>query len=184
MVFEYILKKNGIDPKTDLKIVQNIDFGLTSQAFSSGQGDYTVEFEPAATALEQAGTGKVVSSLGVESGMVPYTAFSAKKSYIEKNPEIIQSFTNAIQKGLNYVANHTPEEIAKVIQPQFTETDSDTLVKIVTRYYDQKTWKDNLIFQKDSLTLLQDILDEAGELKARVTYEDIVNTEFATKAAK
>ncbi len=184
MVFEYILKKNGIDPKKDLTIIQNIDFGLTAQAFTSGKGDYTIEFEPAATALELQGAGKVAASLGVESGKVPYTAFAAKKSYIEKNPEIIQSFTNAIQKGLNYVAGHTPEEIAKVIQPQFAETDKDTLVKIVTRYYEQNTWKDNLVFQEDSLTLLQDILASSGELKARVPYDKIVTTEFALKAAK
>lgn len=182
MVFEYILKKQGIDPATDLNIIQNIDFGLTSQAFAAGEGDYTIEFEPQATALELEGVGKVVASLGVESGMVPYTAFSAKKSYIQKNPEVIQGFTNALQKGMEYVNSHTPEEIAKVIQPQFAETDMDKLVMIVTRYYEQDTWKDNLIFKEESLTLLQDILDMAGELTARAPYEDVITTEFAEKA--
>ncbi len=184
MVFEYILKKQGIDPKTDLTIIQNIDFGLTSQAFSSGQGDYTIEFEPAATALELAGAGKVVASLGVESGKVPYTSFSVKKSYLEKHGDVIQSFTNAVQKGIDYVATHTPEEIANVIQPQFAETEKEKLVKIVTRYYNQDTWKDNLVFVEQSLTLLQDILEDAGELTKRVPYTDIVNTDFAKKAAK
>ncbi|NLK26993.1 MAG: ABC transporter substrate-binding protein, partial [Clostridiales bacterium] len=179
MVFEYILKKQGIDPTTDLNIIQNIDFGLTSQAFAAGEGDYTIEFEPQATALELEGAGKVVASLGVESGKVPYTAFSAKKSYIEKNPEVIQGFTNALQKGMDYVASHTPEEIAKVIQPQFKETDMEKLIMIVTRYYEQDTWKDNLIFEEGSLDLLQDILDEAGELEKRVPYEDIVTTKYA-----
>lgn len=184
MVFEYILKKQGLDPKQDLTIVQNIDFGLTSQAFSSGQGDYTVEFEPAATGLELEGVGKVVASLGVESGKVPYTSFSVKKSYLEKNKDVIQSFTNAVQKGIDFVSTHTPEEIADVIQPQFAETEREKLVLIVTRYYDQNTWKDNLIFEEGSLTLLQDILDDAGELTKRVPYEEIVTTEFAEKAAK
>lgn len=182
MVFEYILKKQSIDPKSDLTIIQNIDFGLTSQAFAAGQGDYTIEFEPAATALELEGAGKVVASLGVESGKVPYTAFSAKNSYIKKNPEIIQSFTNAIQKGLDFVSTHTPEEIAKVIQPQFKETDYDKLVLIVTRYYEQDTWKADLVFEEESLTLLQDILDEAGELTARVPYQEVVTTKYAKKA--
>lgn len=182
MVFEYILKKQGIDPKNDLTIIQNIDFGLTSQAFAAGTGDYTIEFEPSATALELEGTGKVVASLGVESGMVPYTAYSAKKSYIEKNPEIIQKFTNAIQKGMDYVNTHTPDEIAEVIAPQFAETDMDTVKMIVKRYYDQGTWKDNVIFEEESLDLLQNILDEAGELTARAPYEDVVTTEFAKKA--
>jgi NitT/TauT family transport system substrate-binding protein len=181
MVFEYILKKQGIDPKTDLTIIQNIDFGLTSQAFASGQGDYTIEFEPAATALEIEGAGKVVASLGVESGKVPYTAFAAKKSYIDKNSDVIQGFTNAIQKGMEYVQTHTPEEIADVIAPQFKETEKEKLVMIVTRYYEQDTWKDNLVFEEESLNLLQDILDEAGELTARVPYEDIITTKFAEK---
>jgi len=184
MVFEYILKKEGIDPTTDLEIIQNIDFGLTAQAFASGQGDYTIEFEPAATGLELEGTGKVVASLGVESGMVPYTAFAAKGSYIKKNPEVIQGFTNAIQKGLEYVNSHTSEEIAKAITPQFAETDKDTLVKIVTRYHEQDTWKEDLVFEEASLTLLQDILEGSGELSKRVPYEDVVVTTYAEKAAK
>lgn len=119
MVFEYILKKNGIDPATDLTIDQSINFGLTAAAFTSNDADYTVEFEPFATGLEKEGNGYVVASLGVDSGYVPYTAYSAKKSYMEKNPETIQKFTNAIQKGLKYVNSHSSEEIAKVIQPQF-----------------------------------------------------------------
>ncbi len=184
MVFEYILKKQGIDPKKDLTIIQNIDFGLTSQAFAAGTGDYTIEFEPAATGLELQGAGKVVASLGVESGKVPYTAYSAKKSYIEKHPEVIQKFTNAIQKGMDYVQTHTPEQIADVIAPQFKETDKDTLIMIVTRYYNQDTWKDNLVFEKESLELLQDILEGAGELSARVPYDKIITTKYADKAMK
>lgn len=184
MVFEYILKKNGLDPKSDLNIVQNIDFGLTAQAFAAGTGDYTIEFEPAATALEKEGTGSVVASLGIESGKVPYTAYAAKKSYIEANPEVIQKFTNAVQKGLDYVNSHTPEEIAKVIAPQFKETEMETLTKIVARYHDQESWKGDTVFLEESFTLLQDILEEAGELSERAPYADLVNTGFAAKAAQ
>ena len=182
LVFEYILKKNGIDPKADLSIDQSIDFGSTAAAFSGGQGDFTIEFEPHATALEQKGDGYVVASLGEDSGYVPYTSFSAKKSYIDANPELIQSFTNALQKGMDFVAEHSPAEIAAAIQPQFPETDLETLTTIVTRYYDQDTWKQDLIFSEDAFTLLQDILEEGGELSSRVPYEDLVNTEFAEKA--
>jgi len=122
--------------------------------------------------------------LGVDSGYVPYTAYSAKGSYIEKNPKIIQKFTNAIQKGMDYVNSHSAEEIAKVIQPQFKETDLDTLTTIVKRYHEQETWKDNLIFEEVSFDLLQDILESAGELDERTPYSDLVTTEFAEKATK
>lgn len=184
MVFEYILKQNEIDPEKDLEINQNIDFGSTAAAFAEGQGDFTVEFEPGATSLESEGKGYVVASLGEDSGYVPYTAFSAKQSFIDENPDIIQGFTNALQKGMDYVQAHTPEEIAKIIEPQFPETDLETITTIVSRYYEQDTWKSNLIFEESSFDLLQDILESAGELAERVPYEDLVTTEFAAVAAQ
>ncbi|MGN0401134.1 MAG: ABC transporter substrate-binding protein [Acetatifactor sp.] len=183
MVFEYILAKNGIDFKTDVKIDQSIDFGSTAAAFSGGQGDFTVEFEPHATALEQKGEGYVVASLGRDSGYVPYTSFSAKKSYLEKNGDTVQAFTNALQRGMDYVQKHTPEEIAEVIAPQFPETDIATLTAIVKRYHEQDTWKAELVFAKESFELLQNILMDSGVLKEKVPYEDLVTTEFAEKAA-
>ena len=184
MVFEYILKENGIDPEKDLEIDQSIDFGSTAAAFSGGLGDFSVEFEPSATALEQEGVGYVVASLGVDSGYVPYTSYSAKTSFMEENPEIIQKFTNALQKGMEYVQSHTPEEIAAMIEPQFPETDLETITTIVKRYHDQDTWKDNLVFEEESFDLLQNILEEAGELKERVPYKQLVTTDFAKKAAE
>ena len=183
MVFEYILKKQNIDPQTDLSIDQSIDFGSTAAAFSGGKGDFSVEFEPGATSLELEGAGYVVASLGVDSGYVPYTAFSAKADYMEKNSDVIQKFTNALQKGMDYVQNHTPEEIAAAIAPQFKETDSQTLTAIVTRYHEQDTWKENLIFEESSYQLLLDILSDAGELTGSPSYEDLVDTTYATKAA-
>ena len=150
MVFEYILRQHGIDPQTDLEIDQSIDFGSTAAAFSGGLGEYSVEFEPAATALEKEGTGHVVASLGIDSGYVPYTSYSAKSSYLKEHPDVIQKFTNALQKGMDYVRTHTPEEIAKVIEPQFPETDLETITAIVRRYHEQDTWKENLIFEEES----------------------------------
>ena len=184
MVFEYILKKNRIDPKKDLTMVQNIDFGLTAEAFASGQGEYSVEFEPFAASLEKEKKGVVVASLGVDSGKVPYTAYSANESYINEHRDIVQKFTNALQKGMDYVNSHSPEEIAKVIQPQFAETDAGVLTTIVKRYYEQDTWKENLIFEKESFTLLQDILKTGGELTKEVPYDELVNTAFAQNAAE
>ena len=157
MVFEYILKKNGIDPKNDLTIDQSINFGLTAAAFTSNDADYTVEFEPFANC--------------------------AKQSYLNRHPEIIQSFTNAIQKGLAYVNSHSADEIAETIQPQFPETDRAAIARIVERYKAQDTWKNDTIFHRDSFELLENILEEAGELKERIPYEKLVTTTYSEKAA-
>ena len=183
MVFEYILKKNGIDPK-DVNIDKTIDFGLTGAAFKNGQGDYTVEFEPHATLLEKEGAGYVAASLGVDSGYVPYTAYCVKESYLKGHEKQLQGFTNAIQRGLDYVNSHTAAEIAEVIAPQFKDTDVETIATIVDRYLSQKTWKDDTVFSKESFELLQNIIMEAGYLEERVDYNELVITEFSENAKK
>ncbi len=182
VVLEFILKKNGLDPLADLTITQDHEFGSTAAAFASGQGDFTIELEPQATLLEQQGAGYVVASLGEESGYVPYTAFCARNSYITMHPDIIQGFTTAVQRGLDYVHAHSPEEIAETVGSQFPELEQETLTLIISRYYEQGTWKEDLIFSQASFTLLQNLLEEAGTLPQRVPYEELVTTEFAEAA--
>ncbi len=188
MVFEYILKMNQINPETDLTIDTSIDFGSTAAAFAgakegdAGYADFTVEFEPHATSLETQQKGYIVASLGVDSGYVPYTAFSARKSFIEENPDVLLAFTKALQKGMNYVASHSADEIATIIKPQFPETELNTITMIVARYQTQDTWKKDLIFTEESFTLLQNILMEAGELETYVPYKDLVTCTFAEQA--
>lgn len=184
MVFEYILRKNGLNPDQDVSIDKSVDFGATAAAFSGSDVEFTVEFEPYATSLSQKGDGYVVASLGEASGYVPYTSFCAKKSYMEENPEIIQGFTNALQKGMDYVNSHSAKEIATVILPQFDTMDVATLETIVNRYKEQDTWKENLIFEQDAFDLLQNILLDGKVIEKKVGYDSLVNTEYARKAAE
>ncbi|MBR0411787.1 MAG: ABC transporter substrate-binding protein [Eubacterium sp.] len=179
MVFEYVLKKHSIDPSKDVKLVQNIDFANTSGAFVGGTGDYTVEFEPSATLIEEQGAGYVVASVGTESGYVPYTAYCATKSYLKDHKDTLQAFTRAIEKGQKFVKEHSAAEIAEVIAPQFKDTDVKTIEKILKRYMEQDTFKENTYFEEDSFNLIQDILEQAGELEKRVSYEELVTTEFS-----
>ena len=141
-----------------------------------GQSTYTLIFKHGISAA-------TINKMKHNGGM-PYTAYSAKKSFIETHPEIIQSFTNAIQRGLEYVNSHSAEEIAKTIKPQFKETDEAAIAAIVERYKEQDTWKNDTVFEETSFDLLQNILEEAGELKDRVPYEKLVTTDFAEKARK
>ena len=170
--------------KKDLIIDQSIDFGSTAAAFSGGQADYTIEFEPSATALEAENSGYVVASLGVDSGYVPYTAYSAKTSYLNANPNIIQKFTNALQKrnGFRSVP-HSGRDCKKSLHHSSRKPILATNSNHCSRYYEQDTWKSDLIFNEESFNLLQDILENSGELKERVPYEELVTTTFAEKAA-
>lgn len=181
MVFEYVLKQKALDPATDLTINKSIDFGSTAAAFSGGQADYTVEFEPAATALEMEGAGHVIASIGVESGYVPYTAFSAKESYLKEHPAVIEQFVAALKEGMDYVYTHSAKEVAQVIAPQFPDTDIDTITAIIDRYHGQDTWNQSLLFSQESYDLLLAILKDAGQLDTAPPYDELVDNSYILK---
>ena len=64
MTLEYVLKKNGINPSTDLILDDSIKFDLMAGAFTGGNADYVTLFEPTASMTEDAGKGYVVASVG------------------------------------------------------------------------------------------------------------------------
>ncbi|WIV11450.1 ABC transporter substrate-binding protein [Proteiniborus sp. MB09-C3] len=182
MTLEYVIKKHGLQPGTDLEVRTDVQFDIMAGAFTAGEGDYVTLFEPVASQLEKEGKGYIVASIGAEGGYIPYTCYSAKKSYMEKNPDVIQRFTNAIYKGMLWVQSHSAEEVADALQSQFIETDREILISLVQRYKDQDTWKPDLVLTEDGLNHMMDIMELAGELEQRADYNKVVNTEFAKKA--
>lgn len=178
MVFEFILEKNGMNPETDLEIDKSIDFGSTAAAFSGGAGDFTVEFEPHATLLEEEGKGYVVASLGMDSGYVPYTSFCATKSYLADNTETIKAFVAAMERGMEEVYEKEPMEIAKIIAPCFEGTSAEVLEKIVKRYKEQDSWKRSMLFERDAFSMLCNILMDNKLIEEPAVYEDLVSTEY------
>lgn len=184
MTLEYVIKNHGLVIGEDVEVRTDIQFDVMAGAFVGGEGDYVTLFEPVAATLEKEGKGYVVASIGEEGGYIPYTGYSAAKSYIEKNPEVIQKFTNAIYKGMVWVQEHSSEEIADAVMPQFPDTDKDVLVTLIERYRDQNSWKPDLIITEDGFNHLMDIMELAGELDIRADYSKIVITKFAEKAMK
>ena len=181
MTLEYVLKKNGINPETDVTLDDSIKFDLMAGAFTAGNADYVTLFEPTASLTEQEGKGYVVASVGEAAGEIPYTTYFAKKSYIENNKELIQNFTNAIYEGEQWVKNHTSKEIAESIQSFFPGTDIELLETAVQSYKDIDAWNETPVLTEESFQRLQEVMKMAGELKEDAPYDKIVNNEFAEK---
>lgn len=182
MTLEYVLKKNGLNPQTDVTLDDSIKFDLMAGAFTGGTADYVTLFEPTATMTQNAGKGYVVASVGEEAGEIPYTAYFAKKSYIEENSDTIQKFTNAIYKGQVWVKEHSAAEIAEAIKDFFPDTDLQLLTNVLQSYIDIDAWNENPILTEESYNLLQTVMEEAGELKNRAPYDKVINNQFAKKA--
>src|SRR5699024_9180444 len=179
MVGEFVLKKHGIDPQTDLNLLQNVDFENIPGAFVSVDSEYVQLFEPTASVFEKEGKGHVIASFGEESGKVPYTVFMAKDSFLDENEETIKQFTRAVYKAQQWVEEHSAEEIAEVIAPYFEDADLDILTASMNRYKEQESFATDPLFGEEEWLNLQEIMDEAGELPGEVPYEELVNTEIA-----
>lgn len=182
MTFEYVLKQNGINPEKDLVLDDSIKFDLMAGAFAAGNAEYVTLFEPTASMTELQGKGYVVTSIGKESGEIPYTAYFAKKSYIKENEDLIQGFTNAIYQGEKWVKEHSAKEIAEAVQDFFPDTDLEMLTKSIQSYKDIDAWNENPILKEESFNRLQDVMIEAGELENKVPYDKIVNNKYAKKS--
>ncbi|MDB1941139.1 ABC transporter substrate-binding protein [Clostridium tertium] len=181
MAFEYVLKQNGLDPKTDVNMVTNIDFTATSGAFKAGTGEYVTLFEPTASMLEKEGSGKIIASIGEAVGDLPYTCFFTTKSYMDKNPEILQKFTNAIYKGQQWVESHSDEEIADSIISFFPGTDKDIIVSVVKNYKEINAIATKPSIEEEDLTRLMDVIEsyDSSLLTDRPSFEKIVNNSFS-----
>lgn len=182
MTLEYVLRKKGIDPHKDINLRTDVQFDVMAGAFTGGEGDYVTLFEPVATLLEQEGKGHVVASIGAEGGYIPYTSYSTSKELMDKNPEVIQGFTNAIYKGMLWVQSSSAEEVASVLKEHFPDAKEDVLAKLVTRYKEQDTWKPDPVMTEEGFEHIQNIMTEAGQLDKKVPYESLVNTDFAKKS--
>lgn len=184
MAGEFVLKKHGIDPQNDLELIQNIEFANISTAFASGTGDFVQLFEPTASVFEKEGVGHIVASFGTESGHLPYTTFMTKASFIDSDPETVEKFTRAIKKAQDWVYANSADDVAKVIQPFFEDTEVDLIATVVERYRAQESFAKDPILDEEEWNNLQDVMEEAGELPRRMDYQELVDTSFAEKVTK
>lgn len=184
MTLEYVLRKNGIDPQKDLTLDDSIKFDLMAGAFASGDADYVTLFEPTASLTQNQNKGYIVASVGEAAGEIPYTAYFAKKSYIEDNEDIIRDFTKAIYKGEQWVKEHSSSEIAEVIKDFFPDTDTELLATVIQNYKDIDAWNDTPVLKQESFERLEEVMMMAGELEEKVSYNEIVNNKYAIEVSK
>lgn len=184
MTLEYVMRQNGVIPNQDAVVDTSVQFNMMAGAFTGGNGDYVALFEPTATMVELEGKGFVLTSIGQESGEIPYTAFFAAQSYMKKNPAVIQSFANAVAKGQKWVQEHSAKEIAEAIAEQFPDTKLDVLTLVAQRYQDIDAWNATPVMKQESLERLQTVMETAGELNQRVDFNKLVDNSYAEKAIK
>lgn len=179
MTLDYVLRQNGLYPGENITVRTDVQFDLMGGAFIAGDDDYVTMFEPSASAMEMAGEGYIVASIGEEGGEIPYTCFMAARSVLEKDPDFIEAFTRAIYRGQRWVETTAASEIASVIAPQFPDSDTNLLTVVVERYRDIGAWKTEPEMSKTAYENLIGIICAAGVIEDAPDFSVIVNNDFA-----
>ena len=181
MTLEHVMRKNGIEPNVDATVDTSVQFNMMAGAFTGGNGDYVALFEPSATQVVLSGQGHILCSLGAESGDVPYTTYFAAQSYLKEHADVVQKFTNAIAKAQKWVAEHSDQEVAEVIAPQFPDTDVKLVAEVVARLRSIDAWNATPAMESSAWERLETIMTGAGQLAEadRVPFETLVTNDFA-----
>lgn len=184
MTLEYVLRQHGLTPGVDVTVDTSVQFNMMAGAFTGGQGDYVTLFEPTATQVERAGQGYVLTSIGQESGEIPYTAYFANISWLEENADTAQRFVNAIAKAQKWVREHTDRQVAEAICDQFPDTSLDELEAVTARHRQIDAWNATPVMERHALERLETVMEQAGELSHSewVPFEELVNNTFAQNA--
>ncbi|MEG1711317.1 MAG: ABC transporter substrate-binding protein [Clostridia bacterium] len=183
MTLQYVLNKHGYTDGVNITMDYSVQFNMLAPAFSSGTGDYVPLFEPTASTIVKQGKGFIVSSIGAESGEVPYTAYMATKSYVTKNAVKLERFLRAVNKATTYLNNNDNEKIAELLMPFFDGTSKAEIVATLISYKANDTWMKTPSMTKDSFERLQDIMQNANELPKRSPFEKVVDNSIANKIA-
>ncbi len=182
MTLEYVMKQHGVIPGKDAEVDTSVQFNMMAGAFIGGDADYVALFEPTATEAELAGQCVVLTSIGAESGEIPYTAYFARKSYLKDHADIVQRFTNAVARGQQWVYGHNDEEVAQAILSAFPDTSLEVMTQVVARYRAIEAWNHTPVMKREALEMLETVMETAGELDARVDFDALVDNSFARQA--
>lgn len=177
MTFEYVLKENGFTA-SDININYGVEFNMMTSAFAEGTADYCTMFEPTASEFQKAGKGYIVASVGEEGGVIPYTGFIAKRSWLKKNEESARGFIRALLKAVKYAQTHEASEIASNIMEHFPNASLESMTVSIANYQRIDSWFTDLKMPETSFTRLQDVIESAGELSERVEFSKVVDNHY------
>ena len=181
MILQYVLNNKGYTDGVNITMDYSIQFGALGPAFTGGTGDFVPLFEPAASQLVQEGKGYIVSAIGMDSGEIPYTCYTATAEFLKDNSEKVEKFLRAVWRGTEYALSHSAEDCARLVAPYFEGTTLELLTTAIQNYQDFDVWTVTPVTDREAFSRIQDIMENAGELSQRVDYEKIVDNTCANK---
>jgi ABC-type nitrate/sulfonate/bicarbonate transport system substrate-binding protein len=114
--FAMLLKKNGVDPQKDIKLVET-SFSISEDALRQGRVDAVNMNQPFAARAEAKGGTRKLFSLSEEMPNIVHILEACRADFVDKNPDLVKAYVRDITLGMKKaLANR--EETLKVVSEQ------------------------------------------------------------------
>ena len=124
------------------------------------------------------------ASVGAETGEIPYTAFTANRSYIDANEETIKNFLRAIIRGYNYLISSDINDVINAIKPSFDGTTDEMLKVSLEAYKEIDAWSRTPVMSSVAYNNLMNIIINSGTLSEAVDMDKVVDNSYAQLVLK
>lgn len=175
-LFIKLLKENGLDPKTDVEMIQ-VPIGSEPGPLAAGQAKVGVLYEPGLDQVVAQGM-KVV--LGFPKLYGPY-AFSSITARTNVDPVTAQGVTNALEMAMRFMHANEAETIA-IAKKEFPKLDPAIVEAATKRMLSEGVYPKSVDITPEALTLGLDTQIALGNLKKQPDYKTFVPKTYIDKA--
>jgi len=172
LCLQHDLRLQGIDPDkvdrvTGRTMAQNLE------ALRAGALDVAQLFEPYVSMALREGMAEILYAASSR-GPTCYTTFLASRDSVRRNRAAFDAMVRATRRTLTWVAEHSADELADVVEPYYPHVARDILTSAFQHYRDAGLWSRTGEVSREGFARLADSLQSAGFISRPHTYEDCV----------
>lgn len=177
LLTRYLLLQLGLNPDKDVQLLEPADGSTVVTMVQQGQADIANGAEPQISdGISKNVWGEPFYKFHTM-GDYSYSVLSVKKSTIQKDPETVQKFVDAIKESLKVI--QTDKDLAmKDLKAEFPTLSDDALKAALDRAYEDRLWSPDGVISEEALKRDMDVMIQTGIYKGDYTYEDLVDMQF------
>ena len=177
LLTRYLLIRLGLDPEKDITLLEPADAATVVAMLQNGAGDIGNGAEPQICQGIDNGIWDEPFYKFPDMGDFAYSVLSVKKSTIEKGPETVQKFTNAIIKALKTVQTDK-EKASSVLKLEFPTLSDAALQASLDRAYEDNLWSLDGNISQEAVINDMEVLIATGIYTGDYSYDALVDMQF------
>lgn len=178
----YLLGRVGLDPETDVTLLENSDATTVTAMLQYGQGDIGNGGEPQISEGVTAGIFEEPFVSFPDLGDYAYSVIGVKRSTIENRPEVCLRFVRAMMKALRAV-DEDHELAARVLEAEFPTLTPEGRQAALDRAYADELWSADGVISRQAVEMLMEVVIASGIFEGEYDVDALLDMQFVDAVA-